>query len=61
MTTEKTANAGKSERIGRKPVGVAMWKDGRRFPAPIPPAFWPRNIWPWCTRVIVLGVRLFFP
>ncbi len=25
------------------------------------PAFWPRNIWPWCTRVLVLGARIFLP
>lgn len=26
-----------------------------------PSAFWPKNIWPWCERVIVLGIPLFPP
>ena len=25
------------------------------------PEFWPRSFWPWCTRVIVLGIPLFPP
>ena len=25
------------------------------------PEFWPRSFWPWCTRVVVLGIPLFMP
>lgn len=26
-----------------------------------PPDFWPKNIWPWCERIIVLAIPLFPP
>ena len=45
---------------GAELVGVA---DAARWET-IPrsdPEFWPRNIWPWCTRVVVLGARIFLP
>ena len=25
------------------------------------PEFWPQSFWPWCTRVVVLGIPLFAP
>ena len=36
---------------------VARWQTQPRSQ----PQFWPQNIWPWATRVIALGARLFIP